>query len=222
MTYRYDRKEIDDDIFSFVYGCALQDATLQQAFRGKKKWIEECVQAKSAVRQYIDRVMTDTFRCQKQHDEVFLDTVNTVCYAVNTDNKEKAVFSFGNAQKLLNMTAKYCYIACFHDSERRECFRYCHCPMDGIVLEKVWRLSEKLFDKKSQRREKLGTYDIFCKPWSTEGISDDTQPSLEDFPKRYKTFQETVKALIGEEDLFPVEWDYREWKSPSTSDKSND
>ena len=43
-------------------------------------------------------------------------------------------YTYGNAQKLINMTFKY--IACFKDySEFSELFNYCHTPIDSIILE---------------------------------------------------------------------------------------
>lgn len=45
-------------------------------------------------------------------------------------------FEFGNAQKLINMTAKYIASGMF--TSKCGCggnFQYCHCPMDSIMVD---------------------------------------------------------------------------------------
>lgn len=45
-----------------------------------------------------------------------------------------ATFSYGNAQKLINMAFKY--LSCYSDYEAfADLFSYCHMPIDGVILE---------------------------------------------------------------------------------------
>lgn len=40
---------LSNKIFNFIFGCAMHDATLQQAFKGKKDWIGKVVDAAKAL-----------------------------------------------------------------------------------------------------------------------------------------------------------------------------
>ncbi|HIR11031.1 MAG TPA: hypothetical protein IAB30_02390, partial [Candidatus Fimenecus excrementavium] len=127
---KYEQKKILDKIFDFIYGCALHDAVLQRAFIGKKAWIGELKGPKKELRKYIEKVMNKEFENQDDHDNFFIKTANSICIEINKEKPTDAkdVFSFGNAQKLINMAAKHVYSFCFYDQGLREAFRYCHCP----------------------------------------------------------------------------------------------
>ena len=54
------------------------------------------------------------------------------------NKSEKVVeFSYGNAQKLVNMTAKYIYIATYFNDDYKDKFEKCHCPMDSLIVESL-------------------------------------------------------------------------------------
>ena len=59
-------------------------------------------------------------------------------------NGRSGQFTFGNAQKLINIVCKYFYIISYKDSSVREKFKYCHCPMIVFYL--------KMFGKKNKKR----------------------------------------------------------------------
>ena len=117
-------KKMQDEIFSFVYKMAFQDAVQQKAYEGKKKDLCET-------------------------PKMFKDVALELFKAVNKDN-----FTFGNAQKVINMTAKYLYIICYADSAFRDRFKYCHCPMDRVMLNIVWKRYKEKYGAKV-RKEKL-------------------------------------------------------------------
>jgi hypothetical protein len=80
------------------------------------------------------------------------------------------------------------------------------------MLKKVWQKCEACYGGSNQRRKKLGRSDEFLKPWGNEGLQNGEQPNLVEFPKRYITFQKAIKDIIGQGDIFPIEFDYMEWK----------
>ncbi len=207
MSYTYDQQAIKKEIFDFIYICAMHDAILQKAFKGEKKWVQKNETPKNILNSYLSKVLNNEFSSQENHDKFFLETVNKICSEINNNkpqNTETDIFSFGNAQKLINITVKHIYTFCYNDPSLREGFRFCHCPVDIIMLEKVWHLCKGNFE--------LGKNKDFCKPWGSEGITDNTQPELNEFPARYALFQEAIKHLIGCGDMFPIEFDYVEWK----------
>lgn len=209
---KYEQEKILDKIFDFIYGCALHDAVLQRAFIGKKAWIGELKGPKKELRKYIEKVMNKEFENQDDHDNFFIKTANSICIEINKEKPTDAkdVFSFGNAQKLINMAAKHVYSFCFYDQGLREAFRYCHCPLDSIMVNEVWDRYGKRFEKKA-RKERLHDRSFFCKSWGNEGQEGNTQPVFFEAPDRYKLFQDAIKELTGEE-LYPLEFDYLVWK----------
>lgn len=209
MSMQNDRQEIlTNKVFEFVFGCAMHDATLQQAFKGKKDWVRKVTEAQSPLREYIDRLLTDGFASEDDHNDCFLKTANAICKSINDNKPEDAIgtFSFGNAQKLINMTVKHIYSICYYNPELRTKFEFCHCPLDGIMLDIVWKKVD------AARKKALGKN--FRAPWGCEGLSDDgSQPELKSFPDRYVAFQNVVKELAEKEHIYPIEYDYKNWES---------
>ena len=73
LTYNND--EMNIRTFSFIYGCALHDAILQKAFRGKKDWIAKVTLAQEPVKEYINSVLSGKFKestrgCNKPSAEI--------------------------------------------------------------------------------------------------------------------------------------------------------
>lgn len=217
-TYLYEKAILEEHVFTFIYGCALKDAVLQKAFSGKKAWIgKEVPEAKAHVRAYIDRVLSGEFReasdaAKRAHDEALLSAAIAVCEAIKGYKDKHAnadEFSFGNAQKLINMTVKHIYAHTYSVPDLRDCFRYCHAPMDSIMLSKVWRMVGKKLGK-SERAKRLG--ENFLSPWGREEFAENGE-GCSNFSERYLNFQAAIRKLIEEEkgDLFPVEFDYVFW-----------
>lgn len=211
IIQNYSKELLTDKVFEFVFGCAMNDAISQQAFKGKKDWVKKVTEAQKPVREYIDELFKDEFKNQTDHDDHFLKTINAVCKSINDKKPEDAsdTFSFGNAQKLINMTAKYFYSNCYFDPGERVKYKFCHCPLDSIMVNEIWKKyrKEKGIDL---RRTDLGT--DFCRSWGDEGLKDGRQPELDSYPDRYKRFQSAVKALIKDRDIYPIEFDYLIWK----------
>lgn len=213
MKYIYDQNEISNKIFDFIYGCSMHDAILQRAFNGKKDWISKVESSKEFLRNYIDCIINNKFCSQEDHDACFIETANKICKAINDEKPSVAqdVFSFGNAQKLINIAVKHTYSICYYNPKLREKFCYCHCPLDSIMLNEVWKLyKEKLGEDK--RKNVLINCEFFCQSWGNEGQEGDSQPEIIEFPERYIKFQSAIREIIGDENLYPIEFDYLIWK----------
>ena len=112
MLYKIERvkedmkDKIQEEIFEFVYKMAFQDAVWQKAYEGKKKDLYEISEAKEVVEKYAYYIIERGHHlAQEEHDKIFRDTALKLCKVINKDD-----FTLGNAQKLINMTAKYLYI----------------------------------------------------------------------------------------------------------------
>ena len=63
---------LSNKIFNFIFGCAMHDATLQQAFKGKKDWIGKVVDAQKPLTTYIDKVLKMNSKVKKTMIIAFL------------------------------------------------------------------------------------------------------------------------------------------------------
>ncbi|HJC49252.1 MAG TPA: hypothetical protein H9754_01505 [Candidatus Anaerostipes avistercoris] len=200
----------DNKLFQFVYVSAMRDAVLQKAYEGEKKWLttEETLEARNKVKEYIDYILEVGFKNQEEHDKKFIETASGVCDVINKKietNGRNGQFTFGNAQKLINIVCKYFYIISYKDSYVREKFKYCHCPMDSILLENVW--SKKKDEIKEQSNMNVND---FKSSWGKENWKINDKENYE-VPDRYSIFQDNVRALAQNEGIFPIEYDYKIW-----------
>lgn len=193
--------EVDKLIFDFVYELALRDAVMRTAYWGDKSELRKNEYAKNIVRDYADDIIN-----KKSFD--YYDIAKKLCDEFNSEKNSDHQFTFGNAQKLLNMTMKYLYIMCYKNNELRDEFQNCHCPMDGIMIDKVINELKKLKsegDSSVQQYTQRGYIGkLKGKPWSRL-VSDDKAV--------YEQFQKSVKFLAKKQDLYPLEYDYFLWNS---------
>ena len=77
------------------------------------------------------------------------------------------------------------------------------------MVNEIWK---KYREEKGVALRKKDLNADFCKSWGDEGLDDGKQPELDAYPDRYNRFQKAVKALIGESDIYPIEFDYLIWK----------
>ena len=76
-------------------------------------------------------------------DKIFRDTKYDA-YETARQIASKNGVSFGIAQKIVNMTAKYMFISCYDNEQLRKKFTNCHCPMDKTMIKKVIETYRKL------------------------------------------------------------------------------
>lgn len=191
----------DDAVFKFVYGEAMRDATLMGAFEGSKKELANKIEPKGIVKKYINDVLAGNSPCfykvEKDVEQAFINA------GVNG-------FSFGNVQKLLNMTVKYFFIICYNNPEMINKFSECHCPMDRKMVAIV-RRNYKMMNNIAWNQR---IPDIDCddtKDWSNVSWSKiQREGSLS--INYYNKFQKMVNELAQKEGISPIEYDYRYWE----------
>lgn len=200
-------QNIDKDIFRFVYAEAMKDATMRKAYTGEKKWLTEksaFESVKEVLSDLINGVINNKYTSPDQYNKDFLETASKVCRVIDSqkhsDNKS---FTFGNAQKLINMMFKYFYIICYKNDSMRERFRFCHCPMDSKMLKSVWDKKEIL-----SSRIDLGKSNFYTDCWSGIDFDDNNNPP---FPERYLKFQKAVRYLADDQNITAIEYDYKVW-----------
>ena len=198
---------LDDNIFRFIYIAAMRDAVSQKAYEGNKKWTEESKvykALKNILEPFVKKVLNKTFLSIDEYDAELLRVIINVCDYMNSQ-QECSRFTFGNGQKLVNMTMKYFYITCYSDDLKKENFRYCHCPVDSIMLQKVW--SECKVKNKEKTNKKR---DWFLQSWSKEEFDIDDNGDRK-YPERYYLFQQAVRCFCKDKNISSIEFDFIEW-----------
>lgn len=202
---------VNDKIFDFIYTIAMRDATLQKAYEiktdgltddqkksneYKKELLLKNEAAKSIVRGYIDDIIAGNNPCFYAVEEKLEHSFDSF---VEEHKDYLTKFTFGNCQKLINMTVKYFYIVTYSDSIIRSHFNSCHCPMDNVMIKTV----KSELKKDNKPLKDFGVKNDDLKSWSKIVNSNTSQ---------YEAFQEIVKYLAQKQGVSPIEYDYLMWK----------
>lgn len=224
---------IDDEIFNFVYEMAMRDTTMMKAYQGDKKAPKECEGAKEIVREYIDSLIKgerwDFYGIEGQYEK-----------AINSELKKRGTepFTFGNCQKVINMTVKYIFIATYANKELRKNFEKCHCPMDSIMIDAVIGKLKKMINKGELEYDgtKCENVNDFLKVINDKRELKIDNPNItylrgswsnikkggETIPPQYALFQEVVKYLADKRGVHPIEYDYVVWNSPDEDEENKE
>ena len=198
---------LEKSIFSFIFRLAYRDAIMRRAYSGESLSTNEYNKIEAYVKTYIDKLLSEEY-------PDFMDAANGLKDFLNKYDD----FSFGNIQKLLNMTTKYVYIICYNHIENRRCFSKCHCPMDNTMIRIVWNEYKSNYKKEGWDKEllwipydneKKGT-DYSRIAWSRIGFEAEESPRSISV---YFNFQNMVRRLSECKGIFPVEYDYIMWES---------
>lgn len=196
---------VDEKIFDFIFIEAMGDATIEGAYgegKSELKDVSKLSQSKKSLCTFVEKVREGGFSNQEDYDDEFLELAKTVCSEI-ADITGDNEFTFGNAQKLINMTLKYFFITTYgRGKEERDKFQFCHCPMDVTMINTVWGHRDELGDLMKEVKS-----DYFHKSWGNEDFENGC------YPERYKIFQCAVRFLCDndKEDLFPIEYDFWKW-----------
>lgn len=217
-----------DTILNVAIDKAYNDATMQGAYNALKKKNSDNValaSVKSCIRKSI---INELFENKSQVDYSIWH--NKICLYLKEQFNEVTlvdgtpVFTYGNAQKWVNMTMKYLYILAeiFHEYAHKcdfdqhfnriqELYKDLHVPVDSYIIEAVWNDSkqregipykiDKLTKKTDDNGNRIpGAYssDKYISWSNWENGKDDRQ---------YEKFQD----LINKNEENPLDWEHREW-----------
>ena len=198
---------LKEKMFNFAYHEALTDATGQKAYEGEKSVIENNEKAKSVVRAYIDSLLDEN-----TIPISFSETTQSVAKAIKDEN-----FTFGNIQKLINMTVKYIYLGCYSNPELRKKFERCDCPMDSVMIRKVFKEFKENYVDKHKGDEKFiiipygngkKGYDKSKISWSK--IVADKNDNITS-RTIYDNYQKMARIIAEDKGIYPIELDYVLW-----------
>ena len=199
-------KTMNDYVFDFAFSEALDDAIRRTDAAGlnDSQFIES---AKEAVRKYINTII------ESKKGTDLSDLFDKTVISINLSKKPKTIFSFGNIQKLINMTAKYMFISGYENKTLRKKFEICHCPMDSKMRNYVWKEYKLKFpnDKNLLKVPEGGREYI---AWSKLRFDDTDDARSNEY---YRNFQDMVKILAKEEGISPLEYDFKHWKEANAN-----
>ena len=185
------------------------DATQQGAFNTlvpKEKRESVSTAHDNALKILKDQLENCTF---KEYDEWHHTTCMAVCDKY--DEQRLNCFTYGNAQKWVNMTMKYLYLfdslglgnsPIIFDDGMAQCL---HVPVDSYIIESVWDKNVELPIVKLLKDGTKGKYDsVKVKAWSKW---DDRE--IQDTNKNeYQLFQESLRNALDE---VPIDWEGPAW-----------
>ena len=225
-----DTTERSNYLFDLAYRNAMGDATRRTNVEAGSKKIfldtnkPNSRKAKNLIREYIDENFKGEHIC-------FYETASSVVKLLSFIDDKNTFFDFGNAQKLINMTAKYLFIMLYNsdDIDLRSKFTHFHCPMDRIMINTVTRKYSKYLNSISNAKEKENKEKNLyikvaengkpckestgecSKKWGKVAWSD----LNEDTKYVYEKYQKMVCILCKEaekEAIIPLEFDLKYWK----------
>lgn len=207
-----------NNIFEFIYRNAMSDATLQKAYNGEKTILtsEKTDKVRNILIEHINKIIdgnyknTDKNAGKKNYDKDFYILADAISQEIN-ENFPSNNFTFGNSQKLINITIKYFYILSYKDRKLKKNFEFCHCPMDRIMISKVVQdYSSAISNKPADRIFKKFNKEMYS--WSNVSwshiLNEDPSENIEFGIDVYEKYQDMVRALAKKGKSIPIEYDY--------------
>lgn len=202
-----------DDIKRNLKGIGAVDSEKKKVYRGK---------VENYIKESIEKLVSEKPDFDEWHDGVCNGIISlTDEQGINEHlNKKGIEFTYGLAQKWLNMTLKYALIM---KLDIKLPVKDLHVPVDRYILraaseEKTTEYGLGIllpYKHISSESPVYGKYsDEKTKPWSKWGDEDED--------KVYKKFQEDIKKAIGETKFSsPIEWEGPAWLYIAKKKKKN-
>lgn len=199
---------IEKKIFDFAYELALRDATLQNAYTGSLGSLRQNDEAKRILKAYINAVLAGN-----ANEALFWQTAQAIEASFDSFlDAGQPCFTFGNTQKLINMTAKYMFITCYQHNDLRNAFSVCHCPMDGIMVNTVIDELERALSSSSSFEEQQRIREFMSRGWKSYLRSPWSKIKSSN-KEQYKTYQRIVRLLSDRNGVSPLEYDFLMWRN---------
>lgn len=146
-----------------------------------------------------NKISEKILNCEKSY---FDKNHNEICDAIVKACNDKKVlekdFTYGQAQKWLNMTLKYMLIMGFWNDELKDIIGVMHVPVDSYVIEAVWKDEHIILPMKSNKtRGKYNSEKVV--PWSKWD---------KDMYTAFQTSLRESEILNGE---VPINWERHAW-----------
>lgn len=163
--------EYNNDLIQSIIKKAYNDATMMGAYNtlvnkelSDKSYSAYCEATKLLKKEiYSVKVNRST---QESFDKWHKKTCGKIIECYDEVNSGKSIFTYGNAQKWLNMALKYLWLLGALPNDIKE--ELLHAPIDSYILQKLWNLkaegvtcSADTFYYKGNSWSKIGDYDDY-------------------------------------------------------------
>ncbi len=209
-----------DTILRAICEKAYADATVEGAFNTMLTTDSLKVKASESKEAALKKLVTslssfadNTEDYDSWHNNFCKDIKDSYKGEINDDIKDR--FSYGNAQKLVNMAMKYLYLLSeiemfFEDADAKKLFEAVkdhseelHIPIDSFIIDAIWRDTQvdlPLQDNTSaQRKKEYKTPSDYVQGWST--WKEET----------YISVQKALLDYIKAQGKHPLEWESEMW-----------
>ena len=138
---KWEYKTINEEAIKQAVNNAYNDA--KRTMNGISKVDSELKKAKENVIELLKLYFTGAV---PENTKDFDKKHNEMCKAWQKEFSLPALKTYGKAQKIVNMSFKYLY--CCEEDSKNDYFKYCHMPLDSIILEWFKREYNKTHIKK--------------------------------------------------------------------------
>lgn len=215
----FDDKDKPERIIDFAIKKAYKDATMQGAYNALKKNInKDSSDGTSILKKEINLLVQEDYLMD--YDSWHSDDENGVCKKLVDvydkvkcpDSNNENAFSYGNAQKWINMTIKYLHMLlelfgkyypecnfCQKYKKLNDLYSYFHAPVDSYIIESIWEDEEIRLPLIEDNLLKEGKRGKYCSEkvlaWSKWDKNE------------YDNFKNDLHKKVG----CPIEWEHNAW-----------
>ena len=193
---------IQEKMFDFIYTMSLRDSILRNAYKFPKKELFNNNHAKNLLRNYLNKVLEGQPFCFNDIERA----IETSFLNFLGNNN----FTFGNSQKLVNMTFKYAYLFCYKNEKLKIYFTNCHCPMDNIMINIAIEELEKIDCRTLSIQDKQTLQKITFRGYKTK-LRQAWSNITKENTNQYELFQQIINFLAKLKNVTPLEYDYLMW-----------
>lgn len=214
LMYSYFGFTQDDDfetILDAVIDKAYKDATNQGAYNTKldDSNKNESKEAKDEARNHLK----ETIRNYESQGEGFDEWHEKLCGGIKNKYSGIKIFTYGNAQKWVNMTVKYLYmLADIRDDksiqEIKKDKKYLHIPIDSYIIDALWFLDIDKLPVKEEYKSKRGNGYPYKKP--SDFVEGWSKWDYVTYNKVWKD-EDTNTGISTECKPTPIEWEFDTW-----------
>lgn len=139
--------------------------------------------------------------------DVFDEWHKTTCDALmNVLKKPYPSIRYGKAQKIVNMTFKYLY--CISNDRNDNYYKYCHIPLDSIILDWIWANKSVFQDAYDNFNMYVPFQHQYFENWSNLDYSNNKFDSKK---YSYMFFQELIRAFCEDKKITPLQLEFLVW-----------
>ena len=224
LVFTYFGIDFNDDfdtILKSTIKVAYNDATMQGAYNALEKENAEEIDYNEVAQELekaIKKLLNDNSNSYEQwHKDICKELVE--CYEKVTSNNKNPAFSYGNAQKWVNMTMKYLYILSeiFHDFNKdhnfenyydiiQKLYKELQMPVDSFIIESVWDEKKQIegipYNIGKLNKATYGDGKKIPGKYNSEKVV----PWSKWTDKEYFKFQKTLSSNQP-----PLDWEHKAW-----------